>query len=131
MSRHRGRLVGVGIDLVETERAKRLVQSHPGGVARFLTPEENRLVRAARDRASAFALVFAAKEAASKSVGQSLSGPGMFRHFRVSRQGRRLRVRWAGPGARRVRIELFPFFWNRLAGMLAYSYSTHPSRLVK
>ena len=120
--------MGVGVDLVEIERAGRLLSRHSGAVERFLTPSEARLLKHSRNRPLAFALLFAAKEAASKSVGQSLSGPGMFRDFAVAKRGARLVVRWTGarhPHATRpanVRIELFPFVWKRVAGMLAYSY---------
>ncbi len=131
MALRRGRLIGVGVDLIETERAERFVRSHPDGVARFLTPQENLLLRRARRRGLAFAFLFAAKEAASKAVGQSLSGPGMFRDFQVSKRGGRLQVRWVRPRGGAVRIDLYPFVWQRLAGVLAYGYGTRPSRLVK
>lgn len=138
MPSRRGRLIGVGVDLVEIDRAASLVRRHPEGVERFLTPSEAKLLRRSRNRPLAFALLFAAKEAASKSVGQSLSGLGMFRDFIVQKRGSRLTVRWtrarralprasARPSSRvsqskDVRIELFPFAWKRVAGMLAYSY---------
>lgn len=120
----RGRLIGVGLDLVEVDRAARLLRRHPAGVDRFLTPAEVRLLKRSRQKALAFALLFAAKEAASKSVGESLAGPGMFRAYRVSKSGSRLKVRWARAGARKVRIDLIPFTQKNLAGVLAYSYAT-------
>ena len=127
----RGRLIGVGVDLVEIERAGRLVRRHPGGVERFLNPSETKLFQRARQKDLAFALIFAAKEAASKSVGVSLAAPGLFRAFQVSKRGDRLKVRWTRSGTAPVRIDLVPFLWKNLAGMLAYSYSPRPARLVK
>lgn len=120
----RGRLIGVGVDLIETERAERFLASHPDGVARFLSASEYRLLRAARNRTLAFALLFAVKEAASKAAGVPLSGPGMFRRFPVSKRGGQLRVRWTGPAARRVTFRTVPFLWQNLAGSLVYGYSS-------
>lgn len=120
----RGRLIGVGIDLVETGRVERFLASHPGGVARFLSPAENRLLAGARNRPLAFALLFATKEAASKAAGVTLAGPGMFRQFPVSKQGGRLRVRWTGPRARRITFRTVPFLCSNLAGSLVYGYSS-------
>jgi holo-[acyl-carrier-protein] synthase len=131
MTARQGRLLGVGVDLVEMERAGRFVHAHPGGVERFLLPSENLLFKKARNKPLAFALIFAAKEAASKSVGQSLGGPGAFRAFRVSRSGRRLTVRWTAPAGRNVAFRLLPFRWKNLAGMLVWSYGGTSSRLVK
>jgi phosphopantetheine--protein transferase-like protein len=118
------RLIGVGVDLVEIERAERFLMSHPGGVARFLSPAENRLLRGARNRTLAFALLFAVKEAASKAAGVTLAGPGMFRQFPVARQGHRLSVRWTGSRTRRVTFRTIPFLWQNLAGSLVYGYSS-------
>lgn len=132
MPARRGRLIGVGVDLVEVKRVERLVRRHPDGVARFLTPAEAVLLKNSRKKALAFALIFAAKEAASKSVGVSLAGPGMLRDFRVLKRGRRLEVRWSRSKSQSVQISLMPFFFQKnLVGMLAASYSTRPARLVK
>ena len=123
-SSFRKALIGVGVDLVEIERAGRLVKNHPDGIRRFLNPSEARLLAAARNKPLAFALIFAAKEAASKAAGQPLNSPGMFRPFRVSIQSRRLSVRWSAPKGARTRFSLVPFTWKNLIGMVAFCYST-------
>lgn len=125
------RLIGVGIDLVERERAARLLRRNGPGLSRFLLPSESRLLKRSRNRPLAFALMFAAKEAASKSVGVPLTGPGSFRAFRVRKTGGRLEAVWAAPAGRGVRIRLYPFLRKDLAGVLAHSYGSPSRRLVK
>ncbi len=68
-------ILGVGIDVVEVARIRRLVgpEAPPETARRFLercfTEGERRFCDARADRASAYAARFAAKEAASKALG--------------------------------------------------------------
>lgn len=67
-------VVGVGIDLVEVERARRILDRHGDrALARFLLPEERAYVAGMADPAAHFAVRVAAKEAAYKAL-QSLPG---------------------------------------------------------
>jgi len=89
----RGELVGLGVDVVDLNRAKRFVRSHGSRLKSFLLPHEFRAQRKSSSPARSFAILFAAKEATSKSLNVSVTHPKAFRDFRVSTTGRRLGVK--------------------------------------
>jgi holo-[acyl-carrier protein] synthase len=66
-------IVGLGIDVVEVARIRRILAGPVEIARRFLarcfTDEERRYCDAFRDRAARYAARFAAKEAASKALG--------------------------------------------------------------
>ncbi|MGH9113418.1 MAG: holo-ACP synthase [Acidimicrobiales bacterium] len=62
-------IVGVGVDLCEVERMRRVVARTPGFVERVFTAAEQNYCRARRDPAERFAARFAAKEAVLKAMG--------------------------------------------------------------
>lgn len=66
-------IVGLGMDVVEIARIRRILEGPPGRAERFLarcfTPAERAFCDAVRDRAERYAARFAAKEAASKALG--------------------------------------------------------------
>ncbi len=67
-------VIGVGIDVVDLERAQRLLLRHGArALTRFLLPEERRYVTSRGDPARHFAVRVAAKEAVYKAF-QSLPG---------------------------------------------------------
>ncbi|MGE0452186.1 MAG: 4'-phosphopantetheinyl transferase superfamily protein [Vicinamibacteria bacterium] len=68
-------LVGIGIDLIETERVLRSLGRFGERLVRRLMdpPEAGRLPREPAARARALALAIAAKEAASKAIGTGWS----------------------------------------------------------
>lgn len=67
-------VVGVGIDVVEIDRARRILDRHgERALARFLLPDERNYVVSMADPAAHFAVRVAAKEAAYKAL-QSLDG---------------------------------------------------------
>jgi holo-[acyl-carrier protein] synthase len=71
-------IVGLGMDVVEIERIRRILDGPPGRAERFLarcfTEGERAFCDAARDRAARYAARFAAKEAAAKALA---APPGM------------------------------------------------------
>ena len=65
-------IVGLGLDVVEIARIRRILEGPPGTAERFLArcfTERERAYCAAGDRAARAAARFAAKEAASKALG--------------------------------------------------------------
>ena len=66
-------ILGLGIDVVEVARIRRLLDGDAGTADRFVrrcfTEGERRFCDARADRATAYAARFAAKEAASKALG--------------------------------------------------------------
>jgi len=115
---------GVGIDLVELSRAKRFVRLHQDRLKNFFTPSEYRLFLHSKSKAKSFALLFAAKEAASKSLGITLTHPGAFRQFRVSWQDHQLCVGLTGvnPSGKAQKIKLIPFSLKHSLGVIALAY---------
>ncbi|HET8723582.1 MAG TPA: holo-ACP synthase [Anaeromyxobacteraceae bacterium] len=97
-------ILGLGIDVVEVARIRRLVgEGAPAGTAeRFLarcfTEGERRFCDARADRATPYAARFAAKEAAVKALG---APPGVrWTDVEVERDGGAPRLRLAGAAAR-------------------------------
>ena len=117
-------LKGVGIDLVEIARASRFVLLHHKKLETFLTPSEYRLFSKSKSKVECFALLFAAKEAASKALGITLTHPGLFRHFRISLGENRLKVRFSGMGKYPAsrKIQLLPFSLRDSVGVMAFAY---------
>lgn len=69
------RIVGHGIDLVETARIASMLERHGERfLARVFTPEEQAHGRGSRRYAEHLAARFAAKEAAGKALGTGISG---------------------------------------------------------
>lgn len=66
-------IVGLGMDVVEIARIRRILEGPPERAERFLarcfTAAERGFCDAARDRAARYAARFAAKEAAAKALG--------------------------------------------------------------
>jgi holo-[acyl-carrier protein] synthase len=74
-------IVGLGMDVVEIARIRRILEGPPGRAERFLarcfTVRERAYCEGARDRAARYAARFAAKEAAAKALA---TPPGMGWH---------------------------------------------------
>jgi holo-[acyl-carrier protein] synthase len=66
-------IVGLGMDVVDIARIRRILEGSPARAERFLarcfTERERAFCEPARDRAARYAARFAAKEAASKALG--------------------------------------------------------------
>jgi holo-[acyl-carrier protein] synthase len=69
-------VVGVGIDLCEIGRMRRVLDRTPGFAARVFTEDERAYSRARRDPAERFAARFAAKEAVLKAMGLGVGACG-------------------------------------------------------
>lgn len=67
-------VVAVGIDLVDIDRIRRVIERQPRFVARVYTEQERAYCLARRDPAERFAARFAAKEAVLKALGTGLGG---------------------------------------------------------
>jgi holo-[acyl-carrier protein] synthase len=79
-----GGVVGVGVDLCDVARMRRVVDRTPGFVGRVFTDGEQDYCRQRRDPAEPFAARFAAKEAVLKAMGLGL-GACAFREIEVVR----------------------------------------------
>jgi len=79
-------IVGIGIDLVEVARLKRLLEEHGGRAsARLFSPAELALAASSASAVETLAARFAAKEAAMKALGTGWSGGVGFRDVEVGR----------------------------------------------
>ncbi len=67
-------VVAVGVDLVDIDRIRRVIERQPRFVERVYTPAEQSYCRKRRDPAERFAARFAAKEAVLKALGTGLGG---------------------------------------------------------
>lgn len=65
-------MIGIGVDLVEVDRMRRVLLRTPSLADRVFTAAEQAYAHAARDPAQRFAVRFAAKEAAMKALGVGL-----------------------------------------------------------
>jgi len=83
---------GIGIDAVELRRAARFVRSHKSRLGSVLHPHELRLVCKSRSTSVAFAVLFALKEAASKSLGVRIDHPRQFLRFSIQKSGNGFRA---------------------------------------
>jgi len=77
-------VLGVGVDLCDVDRMRRVLARTPGFVARVFTAGEQAYCREQRDPAERFAARFAAKEAVLKAMGVGL-GACAFREIEVVR----------------------------------------------
>ncbi len=67
-------VVAVGVDLVDIDRIRRVIERQPRFVERVYTTAEQAYCRMRRDPAERFAARFAAKEAVLKALGTGLGG---------------------------------------------------------
>ncbi|MHB1988033.1 MAG: holo-ACP synthase [Acidimicrobiales bacterium] len=65
-------MIGIGIDLVEIDRFRRVLGRRPGVTKRLFTPDERALIGQRRDAVPGLAARFAAKEAVMKALGVGL-----------------------------------------------------------
>jgi holo-[acyl-carrier protein] synthase len=79
-------VIGLGIDLVETERLSRALARTAGFEARVFTEGESAACAGRGDRVQALAARFAAKEACLKALGTGWSGGLGFRQVEVVRE---------------------------------------------
>lgn len=92
-------VVGVGVDAVDVERFRRVLERRPGIAARVFTVAERAYAMSAPDPAPRLAVRFAAKEAALKALGAGI-GAAPFRAVEVVRaENGRPRLALAGPAA--------------------------------
>jgi holo-[acyl-carrier protein] synthase len=63
------RIVGIGVDVVEVQRIRKLLESRPGFRDRVFTSDEIDECQAQSDPAPCFAARWAAREAATKALG--------------------------------------------------------------
>jgi holo-[acyl-carrier protein] synthase len=75
-------VIGIGIDTVEVDRFRRVLQKRPGIADRLFTPAEQAYGRRQRDPSERLAARFAAKEAVMKALGVGL-GAFAFRDVEV------------------------------------------------
>jgi holo-[acyl-carrier protein] synthase len=78
-------VVAVGIDLVDIDRIRDVIERQPRFVTRVYTEQEQAYCRKRRDPAERFAARFAAKEAVLKALGTGLGGAD-FTDIEVVRQ---------------------------------------------
>ncbi len=100
-------IVGVGIDVVDVGRMRRLLERHPRRAAdRLFTPDE-RAVCARRPvgAEACFAARFAAKEAFLKALGTGLSGGISWQDLSVTPTTGSGRPTIAASGAARARLD--------------------------
>lgn len=77
-------IIGIGIDLVEVERVRRLLARHPRrGLKRLFTEAEVGYCAGSRNRYESLAARFAAKEALFKALGTGLAGGCAWRDVEV------------------------------------------------
>ncbi len=67
-------VVAVGVDLVDIDRIRRVIERQPRFVDRVYTADERAYCQRRRDPAERFAARFAAKEAVLKALGTGLGG---------------------------------------------------------
>ena len=77
--------VGLGIDIVEIQRMRRVLGRTPSFAAKLFSPEEAEYCMSTADPAKGFAARFAAKEAAVKAIGTGFSEGVGYRDVEVVR----------------------------------------------
>ncbi len=86
-------LVGIGIDTISWNRAKRFLQEHPfSSVQRLLTPLEQNQFKKTPSPLNFFARSLAAKEAYFKALGGAWMGEAGFRAIEVKMEEDRFQV---------------------------------------
>lgn len=104
MSTLPGSVVGVGVDVAQTDRFARLLGRGAEGVWRhWFTEEEARACRLARDTPRAATLCFAVKEATYKAVGASFAAEVRWRDIEALPGAGTWRVTLHGEVARTAR----------------------------
>ena len=78
-------VIGIGADLVDLDRFRRVMARTPGIIDRVFTDDERRYAQARRDPVERFGARFAAKEATMKALGVGL-GQVAFREIEVGRR---------------------------------------------
>jgi holo-[acyl-carrier protein] synthase len=78
-------VLGVGVDLCEVDRMRRVLARTPGFAARVFTEDEQAYCRRRRDPVERFAARFAAKEAVLKAMGAGV-GACALREIEVVRE---------------------------------------------
>jgi len=63
---------GVGIDIIEVERIKKLIEKNPRFLSRIFTPQEIAYCQKKKNKYQHFAARFAAKEAFFKALGRKI-----------------------------------------------------------
>jgi holo-[acyl-carrier protein] synthase len=97
-------IIGVGHDVVETERVARALAAHGRRFAdQIYTRAEQALCARRADRAEALAGRFAAKEAFFKALGTGLARGLSLRQVEVVKQGGRPALRLRGGAAKEAR----------------------------
>ena len=87
-------MIGIGVDLVDVERFRRVISRTPGIVSRLFRPSEREYAEKADDPAQRYAARFAVKEATLKSLGLGL-GSGCGFAVRVRVRVRVMVYRWS------------------------------------
>ena len=109
---------GIGVDLVDLSRARRFVRAHRSRLNSFFLPAECRIVARSAFPVRAFGVLFAAKEAVSKSLGVPVRHPGQLRDFEIRVRAGRMEGRWR-KGKKARRALLWPFSAGDSIGVLA------------
>ena len=73
----------LGVDILEWKKAGEFYRRHHDRLADWLTTDEKKFVAARQKPYEGFAMIFAAKEAASKALGIRAAGPEMLRSIRL------------------------------------------------
>ena len=71
-------MIGIGVDLVDVERFRRVLSRTPGIVPRLFRPSEREYAEKAKDPTQRYAARFAVKEATLKSLGLGLGSMPMY-----------------------------------------------------
>jgi holo-[acyl-carrier protein] synthase len=66
-------VIGIGIDIIEVERVKKLAEKHPRFLERIFTPREIDYCLQKRNKYQHLAARFAAKEAFFKAIGKRIN----------------------------------------------------------
>jgi len=89
---------------------------------RFFHPSEYKTFSRSKSKARSFALLFAAKEAASKAMELSIQHPALFKQFKISFSKNEMTLRWAGKSlhmSQKPRFKLIPFESGDSLGVIA------------
>lgn len=65
-------IIGIGIDLIEVERIRKLIEKNPRFIQKIFTPQEIRYSQEKINKYQHFAARFAAKEAFFKALGRKI-----------------------------------------------------------
>ncbi|MGH9292891.1 MAG: holo-ACP synthase [Acidimicrobiales bacterium] len=95
-------MIGVGVDVVEIERVRSVLERRPRLAARVFSASERELAAGRADPVPSLAARFAAKEAAMKALGVGLGGVDFADLEIVSAPGGAPRLRVSGRAAARA-----------------------------